>query len=275
MLIDLRHSGHNSAFDAIQTELVDKTILLNGIGDVTKFGYINTSVPRQPYTMSFESGKRYLLRIINTSFSSTFNFTIDNHELQVVEADFVPILNYTTKSILVAIGQRYHVIVNADPVPDDDGYLPTDGNFWVRTWEAQCNDFNAPTPAGAEKTGIIRYNITSTAEPCSCAWTDSDQGCVDENNLQPVYAWNVSGLPANGPAGQTLGVNRSNQPDIYPLASWTLTGADFNPFAIDYSDPTFLKLNYSGKWDPLWVVLTENYTASDWVRKVCQVSSCA
>ena len=57
--------------------------------------------------------KRYLLRLINTAFASTYVFTIDNHYLQVVGADFVPMHNFTATSVLVGIGQRYHVIVEA------------------------------------------------------------------------------------------------------------------------------------------------------------------
>ena len=36
-------------------------------------------------------------------------------------ADFVAVKNYSTPSILVAIGQRYHVIVEADPQGPNGG----------------------------------------------------------------------------------------------------------------------------------------------------------
>lgn len=61
--------------------------------------------------------KRYILGLINTSFDSTFVFSIDNHNLTIVGTDFVPIHNYTNTSVLVEIGQRYHVIVEAKPIP--------------------------------------------------------------------------------------------------------------------------------------------------------------
>ena len=215
-----------------------------------------------------ERGKRYLLRIINTSFSSTFNFTIDNHELEVVEADFVPIKPYTTKNVLVAIGQRYHVIVHAEPKPTHGQPLPKHDNYWIRTWEAKCSDFFGDNPKGYEKNGIIRYKDNPKTEPTSLAWPDSKQGCVDEDNLTPMYHWHV-GSPANGPEGEHLTLNSGPEPHpgIYPLAKWTLKAHDFTPFKIDYSDPTFLNLNYTGKWDPLWLVLPENYAATDWVSQ--------
>lgn len=53
---------------------------------------------------------------------------------------------------------------------------------------------------------------------------------------------------------------------IYPLAFASVGGEDFNPQYVDYGNPTFLNLNNTGKWNPLWVVFPENYTSTDWVR---------
>lgn len=50
-------------------------------------------------------GVRYLLRLINTSVDTTFVFAIDNHNLTVIQADFVPIEPYTNGSVLVGIGK--------------------------------------------------------------------------------------------------------------------------------------------------------------------------
>ena len=54
---------------------------------------------------------------------------------------------------------------------------------------------------------------------------------------------------------------------IFPLAFFSMGGGDdeYNPLKIDYSNPMFLNLNYSGKFNPLWVVFPENYTDTDWV----------
>jgi FtsP/CotA-like multicopper oxidase with cupredoxin domain len=46
------------------------------------------------------------MRIINTAVDTAFVFTIDDHSLEVIEADFVPIEPYTTPKILVGIGMR-------------------------------------------------------------------------------------------------------------------------------------------------------------------------
>lgn len=79
------------------------------------------------------------------------------------------------------------------------------------------------------------------------------------------------GKPINDPVGG-VGENftvqfQPGQETIFPLAKFSVASdADgFIPFQIDYTDPTFLKLNYTGKWDASWVVIPENYTSNDWV----------
>jgi Multicopper oxidase len=250
---------------------------LNGAGNVTQF---NNSVPSklpvpQLYTIHFDPLtpgrlKRYLLRLINTSFESTFIFSIDNHLLQIVGADFVPISPYFNTSVLVGIGQRYHVIVTADPRPNGKR-LPVDGNYWIRTWKADCFGFNHTTDAspGFEKTGILRYG-SSQALPTTKQWSDISYRCSDETytSLKPILPWTV-GPPANDPSGK-VGENLTVQfqpgkSTIFPLAKFSMGGDDFNPLKIDYGNPIFLNLNYTGKWNPLWVVFPENYTSTDWV----------
>jgi hypothetical protein len=80
----------------------------------------------------------------------------------------------------------------------------------------------------------------------------------------------AANAPANPPPseiGQNFTVQGHDEPDIFPLAVFSMGGDDndYNPLRIDYSDPMFLNLNYSGKFNPLWVVFPENYTDTDWV----------
>ncbi|KAF8534127.1 Cupredoxin, partial [Trichophaea hybrida] len=63
-----------------------------------------TGNPGSRYNLTLTSGKKHILRIINTSADMQFRFSIDNHMLDVVAADFVPIKPYRTNSISVGIG---------------------------------------------------------------------------------------------------------------------------------------------------------------------------
>lgn len=264
--------GHNSAFNAIWPGigLTAPSILLNGLGNVTRYNNsVKATAPiPAPYTITFDPpvlgrAKRYLLRLINTSFESTFVFSIDNHTLEIVSSDFVPIHPYKNTSVLVGIGQRYHVIVEAtNPIPNP-------GNYWIRTYRAPCFRFPNASP-GYEKSGIVRYG-NSQLLPNTTAWNFS-LACSDETytSLKPIVPWTV-GRSSNDPLGQvgenlTVQLGPATASDFfYPLAVFSIGGDDFNPLQIDYGNPTFLNLNYTGKWNPLWVVYPENYTATDWV----------
>jgi FtsP/CotA-like multicopper oxidase with cupredoxin domain len=61
-----------------------------------------------------KAGKKYLLRLINTSAEGMQKFTLDGHNFTVIANDFVPINPYTTDVITLGVGQRSDVIVRID-----------------------------------------------------------------------------------------------------------------------------------------------------------------
>lgn len=56
------------------------------------------------FEKTFVAGKRYLLRLINASAESMFIFSIDGHEMEVIQTDLVPIKPYNTSSLFLGIG---------------------------------------------------------------------------------------------------------------------------------------------------------------------------
>jgi len=54
-------------------------------------------------------------------------------------ADFVPITPYNVSHIVVGIGQRYHVVLDAVPIGLG---VPSNGNYWIRAIPADgCKGF--------------------------------------------------------------------------------------------------------------------------------------
>lgn len=222
-----------------------------------------------------------MLRLINTSFRSTFVFSIDNHVLKVIDTDFVPIEPYYTTSILVGIGQRYRVIVEARPDEDDDGSnpIPEDGNFWIRTFVA--NDCGQQGETGYERTGIVRYNNKSESDPTSRPWPNIPLNCSDEpyDSLRPKVPWHV-GPAANSIEHFTLENNFATPGDKpFPLAKFALdpeSATGFTPLQINYSQPMIQHLDdFSGNWPQQWVVIPEDFNSSSWVsasRLYCRYS---
>ncbi|KAH8682591.1 laccase 3 [Xylariales sp. PMI_506] len=134
----------------------------------------------------FEPGKRYRIRLVNVGADTFFKFTIDNHMLEVIATDFVPIVPYTTDVVSIGMGQRYDVIVTANAKPD---------NYWLRAIaQSTCSE----NDNGDNIMGIVRYDERSTADPtshaCEAAAVDD---CNDEDMslLVPYVPINPSSTP--------------------------------------------------------------------------------
>lgn len=61
----------------------------------------------------FQQGKTHRLRLINSGADGIQQFSIDNHTMTVIAADFTPIHPYTTTTVTLAVGQRTDVLVTA------------------------------------------------------------------------------------------------------------------------------------------------------------------
>lgn len=72
----------------------------------------------------FEAGTRYRIRLVNAAADNHFRFMIDNHTLEVIANDFVPIIPYNTTDLSIGMGQRYDIIVTAKDI--------SSGDFWLR-----------------------------------------------------------------------------------------------------------------------------------------------
>ncbi|RDW60551.1 hypothetical protein BP6252_11934 [Coleophoma cylindrospora] len=125
-------------------------------------------------TNTLTSGKRYRLRLINTSVDNHFAVSLDNHPFTVITSDFVPIKPYTTNWIFMGIGQRYDVIITANQ---------TVGSYWFRAEvQSGCgsNDNNGNIKS------IFTYAGAAAGDPTSTPTTYT-QRCTDETSLVPFW----------------------------------------------------------------------------------------
>ncbi|KAK0625459.1 laccase 2 [Bombardia bombarda] len=165
----------------------------------------------------FESGKKYLLRLVNVAVDGVFQFSIDGHTLTVISTDLVPIVPYTTDSVQITIGQRYEVIVEANATP---------GDYWLRGgWVDTCsNNRNS-----GNMTGIVRYDNSSTADPSSSSTVVASTNCLDEpiQSLVPHLALDVTNAPTI--TSENLGILF----DSY--FKWTINSSSL---LLDWANPT-------------------------------------
>lgn len=269
--------NHQSAFSLFYQEITPgkgppsmTSILLNGIGQ-----YKCTDAEKKSglcvdqtsfYNMTLTKGKRYLLRLINTSVDSTFIFSIDNHNVTVIGADFVPIHPYETNSVLVGIGQRYHVIVNTNTIND---HRPANQQaYWIRTVVADhCGGFSSKPD---NRTGILFYDGADKKLLPKTNISSFPTACSDEpyEKLKPYVPWQV-GVPANQQESSTFeaGLDSPPAPGPFPppgpFSHWSLAS---QPLWINFSNPTIRNVNQAKTdWAPQMVVVPENVQPNAWV----------
>lgn len=141
------------------------------------------SVVGSRFETNFVAGTRYRIRLVNGAADTHFRFTIDNHDLEVISTDLVPIAPYTTTSVSIGMGQRYDVIVTASE---------SSGNFWMRAIPQQaCSDNDNVDNI----LGIVRYDSSSTADPTTSPYA-LDDSCDDEDpsNIVPYLKLDVGTL---------------------------------------------------------------------------------
>jgi FtsP/CotA-like multicopper oxidase with cupredoxin domain len=115
--------------------------------------------------VTITKGKKYRLRLVNISVDSYIRVSLDNHNMTVMTSDFVPINPFTTQWLLLAIGQRYDVVINANQAS---------GNYWFRA-ESQTGCFSSQAATGL---AIWTYADATAGTPSSTAFTEPS-GCLE------------------------------------------------------------------------------------------------
>lgn len=208
-----------------------------------------------------------------------FIFSIDDHDLEVIAADLVPIEPYITDSVFVAIGelhktsllsialkilagQRYQVIVTARPRRKSRLCRQdvTQCNYWTRTRIASgCGT----VAQGQEETGIIQYSPLRPLRPerlPETVSTNDREACRDEPTelLRPIVRWNASDL-RNSRENFTFDAAFDNVTN-HGAFRWELSE---KPMFLNYSAPIILNIDdnsYLNNSD----IASVNYTNHAW-----------
>lgn len=125
----------------------------------------------------FVPGKKYLLRLINTSAMAAFKVSIDGHTFQVVASDTDYLKPSTlVNSVTINVAQRYDILVTAKSSASQGqsqvGQKKTAalGSFWLRVdsqfgvpWTAREAD-QVPEGFNPNALAIIDYQSGATAD---------------------------------------------------------------------------------------------------------------
>lgn len=91
--------------------------LINGTNVFGQDGASGTTGKR--FTTKFEAGKSYRMRLINAAVDTHFKFSIDNHDMQVIANDLVPIKPFNTSVLSIAMGKYSYpgFMINPQKIP--------------------------------------------------------------------------------------------------------------------------------------------------------------
>lgn len=192
------------------------TGLINGTNVYDDTGY--------RFNATLVDGTSYRLRLVNAAVDTHWKFSIDNHTLQVIAMDLVPIEPFTTHILSIGMGQRYDVVINTTGMSD------VAENFWMRAIpQSACSD----NDNGDDIRGIISYGAT-VGTPSTTGY-DYIDSCADmaASKLVPYLAKNVSTELWTVDEGVTVGTNTAG------YFRWYMNESSMT---IDWEDPSLLQL---------------------------------
>lgn len=237
--------------------VVMPTSLINGTNVYNTSG---SAVTGSRFETTFEPGTKYRLRLVNAAASNHFRFMIDNHTMEVISADFVPIHPYNTTQLSIGAGERYDVVVTASAA------VAAGESFWMRSIpQLNCTK----TTNVDDVLGIVRYKSPNATVPTSSsssrsslptttayAYTDS---CADEDpsNLVPYLRVDPSATYDVRDDEKTAVINGAE-------VSWTMGGSSFS---VDWANPSLSQIVEAVSSDSTEANATVANTSVNWTAK--------
>ena len=179
----------------------------------------------------FISGKKHLLRLVNTAAEMFVAFSIDNHTMTVVSNDFSPIEPYTTNVVTLGVGQRSDVIVEANGDPSEA--------YWMRS---TINGVCSPTQ-NPDTRAVIYYEKADTSflPQTTGQGIPPNTGCFNDNLTLTVPSCPIS----IGDPDHTFEVDITFKKNATGSSKWFMNGIDFQG---NYNNPLLLSV-FNGNTD--------------------------
>jgi iron transport multicopper oxidase len=176
------------------TDYVQASTLINGLGRTWDN---TTSTPLSVTNVTH--GRRYRLRLLSFACEPAYTFSIDQHNLTIIEADGQLHKPYIVDSVTIHAGQRYSAILHAtQPI----------GNYWIRA--LPVGDGLNSSFVGGINSAILRYSGAPDAEPNSINTANANE--LVEAKLVPYTHF------PEAPGGHT-----PDAPDVHAInMEWTL-----------------------------------------------------
>ncbi|TFK25378.1 laccase [Coprinopsis marcescibilis] len=152
--------------------------------------------------VNVEEGKRYRIRLISLSCDPNYVFSIDEHEMTIIEVD----------------GQ------NIAPVPGIQRIriFTAVKNYWIRSLPNLGNNGLAGGFTGGINSAVLRYSGAASAEPTTPQWPNTSK-VLDETELHPLINAAAPGgsAPADVHLNLALAFNAGTRKWTVDGKSWT------------------------------------------------------
>ncbi|KAH9991923.1 laccase 2 precursor [Russula vinacea] len=162
-------------------------------------------------------GQRYRFRLVSISCDPSFIFSIDGHQMTVIEVEGTNVQPLLIDEVEIFAGQRYSVVVNANqPV----------SNYWIRALP-QSGSLTVPSNFSSfTNVAILRYAGAQNANPPGDPSVNvpAFQLPLNETDLHPLVPTSVPGKPVPGGADINILLNVTAG-----QAGYLVNGVSFNP----------------------------------------------
>ncbi|KAF7728186.1 hypothetical protein EC973_006580 [Apophysomyces ossiformis] len=190
-----------------------ESILLNG-----RTVYENrhsTSRCKGYSTIDIDHGKTYRLRIVGATTFRTLSFSIENHNMTIIEIDGELIQPYHTSILEVTTGQRFSVLIHGDQPSGSEHVVGTS-----RRWAEGVSPFS-------NGKALLRYNKKGMAAPThvlgNLTFPKEETGWI-WNQLEPVYGVDPV---ARRPASRTIILRTTDKKLEDGSSRWYINGISY------------------------------------------------
>ncbi|KAG6811393.1 hypothetical protein H0H92_007637 [Tricholoma furcatifolium] len=184
--------------------------LINGKGRYTG-SPANTSLA----VINVKQGVRYRFRVIAMSCEPNFTFSIDQHNMTIIEADGENTAPLVVDQLQIFAGQRYSVVVTANQ---------RIGNYWIR---ANPDPRGIPGFDGGRNSAIFRYIGAPNTDPTTANTTAKNP--LQESNLHPLTNPAAPGKPYVGGADVVILLNISVNFNAVPFPVFLINNVSYTP----------------------------------------------
>ncbi|MGV9713744.1 multicopper oxidase family protein [Gordonia sp. NPDC003424] len=173
----------------------------SALGDAGDIDYpyylINGRVPTAPTSFSSKPGRRIRIRLINAGADTIFKVALGGHQMTVTHSDGYPVVPRTTRSLYIAMGERYDVIVTAG-----DGVFPLVASAEGKNGQAlallRTAAGTAPSatmhPTELDSVALLGATDLAAADAAQLPAKNPDGTLIVQLNGQMTpYAWGING----------------------------------------------------------------------------------